>query len=233
MRYLIWDFDGTLAERRGMWSAALLEALETELPGHSLTPESLIPYLQTGFPWHEPQNVRETKVSAEEWWQALYPVFVRAYCEGLQLENAQAHRLCKAAREAYVNPRNWVLFEDTLPSLKALAAAGWKHVILSNHVPELSQIVQALGIGRYFEAIFNSAETGIEKPHPRAFHNVLASLGQVKSVWMIGDSITTDVNGAIAAGLQAALVRKPHADAAVYHETLDQLAAFLIAPNPR
>ena len=230
-RYRIWDFDGTLAERKGMWSGALLEALETELPGHGLTPELLRPYLHTGFPWHEPHHVREAPVSADEWWQALYPVFIRAYCQGLQLERGQAHRLCEVVREAYVHPRNWVLFEDTVPSLRTLAAAGWKHVILSNHVPELGEIVQALGIGGYFEAIFSSARTGIEKPHPRAFQNVLASLGPVKSVWMIGDSITADVNGAIAAGLQAALVRKPHADAETYHETLHQLAAFLTAPN--
>jgi len=231
IRYLIWDFDGTLAERKGMWSGALLEALAAERPGHDVMPELVRPYLQTGFPWHEPHNTRDGKVSAEEWWQALYPVFVRAYCEGLQLEHAQAHRLCKAVREAYVNPKTWVLFGDTLSGLKTLAAAGWRHVILSNHVPELSQIVEALGIGSYFEAIFNSAETGIEKPHPRAFYNVLASLGQMESAWMIGDSITADVKGATAAGLQAALVRKPHADAAIYFETLHELAAFLIAPN--
>jgi len=231
MRYLIWDFDGTLAERKGMWSGALLEALECERPNHGVGPELVRPYLQTGFPWHEPHNVRDEKVSAEEWWQALYPVFVRAYCEGLRLEHAQAHRLCKAVRDAYVNPRNWLLFEDTQPSLKALAAAGWRHVILSNHVPELRQIVQALGIGSYFEAIFSSAETGIEKPHPRAFHGVLGSLGPVESAWMIGDSITADVKGAAAAGLQAALVRKPHADAQIYFETLHGLAAFLIAPD--
>jgi len=230
-QYAIWDFDGTLAERKGMWSGALLEALETERPGHGVIPELVRPYLQTGFPWHEPHNVREVQLSAEQWWQALYPVFVRAYCEGLQLEHAQAHRLCKAVREAYVHPKTWALFEDALPTLKTLAAAGWKHVILSNHVPELGQIVEALGIASYFEAIFNSAETGVEKPHPLAFRNVLASLGRVESAWMIGDSLTADVKGANAAGIPAALVRRPHPDATIYFETLHEMAAFLIAPN--
>lgn len=154
-------------------------------------------------------------------------MFVRAYCEGLRLEYAQAQRLCKAVREAYLNPNSWALFDDTLPSLKVLAAAGWKHVILSNHVPELPGIVRALGIGHYFEAIFNSAETGVEKPHPRAFQNVVASLGALESVWMIGDNIKADLKGATSVGLRAALVRKPHADAATYFDTLDELAAFL------
>src|SRR5262245_14700516 len=135
-----------MAERNGMWSGALLEALETERLGHGVVPELVRPYLQTGFPSHEPHNTRDIEVSAVKRWQALYPVFCRAYCEGLQLERKQARRLCKAVREAYVHPKSWVLFEDTLPALKALAAAGWKHVILSNHVPELRQIVEALGI---------------------------------------------------------------------------------------
>ena len=226
-RFVIWDFDGTLAERKGMWSGALLEALEAERPGHGVLPEVVRPYLQTGFPWHEPHNTREAPISAEKWWQALYPVFVRAYCEGLQLERAQADRLCKAAREAYIQPHNWTLYGDVIPALKTLTAAGWKHVILSNHVPELGQIVAALGIAPYFEAIFNSAETGVEKPHPRAFRNVLESLGEVESAWMIGDNFTADVRGANAAGIRAALVRKPHPDAALYFETLDELPAFL------
>lgn len=33
---LLWDFDGTLAERPGMWSGALLEVLDAEQPGHRL-----------------------------------------------------------------------------------------------------------------------------------------------------------------------------------------------------
>lgn len=227
MRYLIWDFDGTLAHRKGMWSGALLEALASEQPDHGAVVDSIRPYLLTGFPWHEPHHVRDSGVSADDWWQALYPVFVRAYCEGLRLEHVQAQRLCKAVREAYLNPSSWALFDDTLPALEFLAAAGWKHVILSNHVPELAEIAQALGISHYFEAIFNSAETGVEKPHPRAFQNVVASLGTLESVWMIGNNITADIKGATAVGLQAALVRKRHADAATYFETLDELAAFL------
>src|SRR6267142_1572556 len=110
MKYLIWDFDGTLAERKGMWWGALLEALDAHRPGAGAISDSVRPFLQTRLPWHEPHNTRNAKVTAGEWWQALYPVFVRAYCQGLQLEHAEAHGLCKAVREAYVNPKHWALF---------------------------------------------------------------------------------------------------------------------------
>src|SRR5262249_29215465 len=112
--------------------------------------------------------------------------------------------------------------------LRVLAVAGWRHVILSNHVPELSAIVRALAIGSYFEAIFNSAETGLEKPHPRAFRNALGFLDDAEAAWMIGDNIEADVKGATAVGLKAALVRRPHPDAEIYFETLHELATFLL-----
>jgi len=232
-KHLIWDFDGTLAQREGMWSGAILEALEAERPGHEVTPEQIRPFLQAGFPWHEPARAREANVHPDEWWKALDPVFLKAYCEGARIDGAQAQRLCAKVREAYVNPARWILFDDAVPCLAALSAEGWKHVILSNHVPELRAIVQALGIARYFEAVFNSAETGVEKPNPLAFQNVLAFLGETKQVWVIGDSITADVNGARSAGLRAVLVRKPHAGAEVFCETLHELAAFFIAPGRR
>lgn len=233
MKHLIWDFDGTLGHRDGMWSGAILDALEAERPGHGVTREQIRPFLQSGFPWHEPHRVREANVHPDAWWRALDPVFVKAYCEVARMDDAQARRLCPKVRESYLNPVRWLLFDDVIPCLSALSAVGWKHVILSNHVPELRGIVQALGIASYFEAIFNSAETGVEKPNPRAFQNVLAFLGETKQVWVIGDSMTADVNGARSAGLWSVLVRKPHADAEVFCETLQDLAAFLIALDAR
>src|SRR6185295_5575309 len=145
------------------------------------------PFVQTGFPWHEPHRAREPNVHPDEWWRALHPVFLKAYCDGGRFDDAQAQRFCAKVREAYVNPARWSLFEDVIPCLTALSADGWRHVILSNHVPELRGIVQALGIALHFDAIFNSAETGVEKPNPRAFRNVLATLGETKQVWVIGD----------------------------------------------
>ncbi|MDE3134277.1 MAG: hypothetical protein KGL15_09445 [Acidobacteriota bacterium] len=50
----------------------------------------------------------------------------------------RAHELVPAFRARYVDPtRGWRLFDDTLPALRAIRAAGWRNVLLSNHVPEL------------------------------------------------------------------------------------------------
>lgn len=95
-----------------------------------------------------------------------------------------------------------------MPVLESLRQRNWTHVILSNHVPELSLIVQHLGLNRYVHQIFNSAQTGYEKPHPMAFKLVQMSLDKAEQLWMIGDNPVADIAGAEAANIPAILVRK-------------------------
>ena len=56
--------------------------------------------------------------------------------------------------------------------------------------------------------MFNSAETGYEKPHPRAFEMVKESFLACNTFWMVGDSMVADIGGATAVGIQGILVRR-------------------------
>ncbi|MBV9875409.1 MAG: HAD-IA family hydrolase [Verrucomicrobia bacterium] len=78
----------------------------------------------------------------------------------------------------------------------------------------------ALGFGRhlsvsprqiasFFERVFNSANTGIEKPNPAAFLQVKAAYPEIVRFVMVGDSLGSDVLGAEAVGIPAILVRNP------------------------
>jgi phosphoglycolate phosphatase-like HAD superfamily hydrolase len=58
------------------------------------------------------------------------------------------------------------LLDDTLPALRATRAAGWRNVVLSNHVPELPAIVAGLGLDGELDAVFSSARAGA--PRDRA-----------------------------------------------------------------
>jgi putative hydrolase of the HAD superfamily len=49
----LWDFDGTLAYRDGMWSGTLFSVLEKNKIDISL--ENLKPHLAAGFTWHCPE----------------------------------------------------------------------------------------------------------------------------------------------------------------------------------
>ena len=227
MKYLIWDFDGTLGYRQnGMWSMALLEILRQEKPELHVTMEQIRPFLQSGFPWHNPSQPHTEIRSPEQWWNALDELFEQAFL-GIGINTDDIGFLAKQVRRVYPAPTSWRLFDDVLPTLDRLSSAGWTHLILSNHVPELRQIVDFLELDKHVSQIFNSAETGYEKPHRQAFMTLLEALEDVESIWMIGDSMESDILGADAAGLSGILVRKYHAKARYYCSTLKQLPEII------
>jgi putative hydrolase of the HAD superfamily len=206
-RYLIWDFDGTLGYREGQWSGALMDVLRSADPNCLIDREQIVPHLKAGFPWHAPETCHPSGRSAEAWWLALAPVFLRAF-QSVGFDEQRALELAAAVRNAYCRFDNWRLFEETLDVLEELSCDGWTHFLLSNHVPELPHILEHLKVRDRFARVFNSAETGYEKPHPRAFAAVLEIIEAGTPVWMIGDNIRADVDGAAAAGIPAILVRQ-------------------------
>jgi putative hydrolase of the HAD superfamily len=228
MRLAIWDFDGTLAHRRGEtgWSILLAETLDAEEPGHAHSAETFRPHLREGFPWHNAEVAHPELCEPEAWWGSVRPVLGRAY-EAAGYPPGRALELADAARRLYVDPSvGWELFPDTLPALSQLTQEGWTHAILSNHVPELRQIVAALGLDERVELLSCSAETGYEKPHAQAYASVLERLRPAEA-WMIGDNVVADVLGAEELGIPAVLVRRPDFRAARYADSLADVPAFL------
>jgi putative hydrolase of the HAD superfamily len=228
-RLAIWDFDGTLAHRRGEtgWSILLAETLDAEDPGHGRSADTFRPFLREGFPWHTPDAAHPELCEPDAWWASVNPALARAY-EAAGYPPERALELADAARRLYVDPDvGWELFEDTLPTLSRLSQAGWTHAILSNHVPELRQIVEALGLEDVVALVSCSAETGFEKPHPEAYASVLDRLRPAQA-WMVGDNVLADVLGAEELGIPAVLVRRPDPRAMRYADSLAGVPAFLL-----
>lgn len=224
MKYLIWDFDGTLGYRIGKWSGALLQVLQREMPDYVGSAAHIRPHLSGGFPWHNPEIVRLPNERPDDWWAMLQPVFVRAFRNVAQIDDVQAKELARMVRAVYTDTTGWRLFDDSIRTLERLSSLGWKHIVLSNHVPELPTIIAALGLNDHIINLFNSASTGVEKPHPRAFHGVLESLDGVSpDVWMIGDNPVADIAGARAVGLKAIIVRGVDERAHYCCDTLDDI----------
>ncbi len=224
-KYLIWDFDGTLAWRSGGWSSALIKVLHTSAPEIHATRTQARAFLQSGFPWHAPENAHPG-LAPDEWWEDMQPVFARAF-KGLGVVNGKAYTLASQVRPVYLERRAWKRFDDAIPALENLSARGWQHVLLTNHVPELPMLLERLHLTPYFAAVFNSAQTGYEKPNPKAFRAVQDWAGPGGKLYVIGDSFSCDIQGAKESNLPAILVRKPHPDAPLFCETLDQIAGKL------
>lgn len=210
-RVLIWDFDGTLGHRPARWSGAIADALTDVLGPHELSRAMIAAEVRSGYPWHSPEVPHPLLAGADCWWRHLGEVLAAALCR-LGVAPAAAAGAASRVRSHYTDLASWQLFPDTVPTLTALSGLGWRHVLLSNHVPELPDIVTGLGLGRHLSAIVNSAATGYEKPHPQAFRLALERAGWPASAWMIGDNPVADVAGAVSVGLRAILVRTLPAD---------------------
>ncbi len=223
--YLIWDFDDTLAFHTKRWAGVLHSLVMREIPDCSKTVEDIRRYTHSGFYWHTAEVGHPHIQSRDEWWEGIYPQLELALTLN-EVEPLLARKLARAFPVAYLELSNWHLFDDTLPTLEQLSSQGWRHLILSNHVPELEELVKGLGLSEHIEKIFNSAVIGYEKPHPEIFKPVLNYMDGTQ-FWMIGDNVIADVRGAEAVGIPAILVRKPHDTARRFCSDLTTLSDFL------
>lgn len=225
MKIILWDFDGTLALRDPMWSGTLAGLAQRYTPDSDITVESIRPHLQSGFPWHEPEKSYGRR-SSEQWWNDLNPVFANAFIKA-GLSNDIATELSLAVKTEYTRSEYWSVYDDVEDCLSELTLSGWKHVILSNHVPELPNLVDDLGLSHHFKHIITSARVGFEKPHPLIYEHAIAKLPRSSMVWMVGDNYAVDVAGAERLAIPAILVRKEHESARFRCSSLQGVANII------
>jgi putative hydrolase of the HAD superfamily len=100
---------------------------------------------------------------------------------------------------------NFELFEDALPVLEELRAAGLKIAVVSNGIRDLTAFVAHHRLD--VDAIVDSRSHGWVKPHPTIFQAALDVLDvDAADAVMVGDSLEEDVEGARALGMRAILV---------------------------
>ena len=114
-----------------------------------------------------------------------------------------------ALYERFAKPCAWRAYDDVRPVLAALAARGLKLGIISNWDDRLRPLLHALKLRQYFDVIVISCEVGVAKPARAIFRRAAADLGLMPETLLhIGDSLSMDVQGARAAGLQSLLLRR-------------------------
>lgn len=231
VRCVLWDFDGTLAHREGLWSQCVANVVNRHTSEPVLR-SAVSEHLQSGFPWHSAHQSHTHITSAEAWWAELLPVLARAIERTSNVSSFEAMLLAQDVRAEYLQPSGWSVYPDAEPCLRSLAEQGWKHIVLSNHVPELPELIQALGLAHHFAFVISSATSGYEKPHPEAFAVACRGWPEGTRFVMVGDSYAADVLGAEAFGIPAVLVRKHHAGTRTYITSLEELPAILEAHNP-
>lgn len=205
-RVVMWDFDATLAERPGIWSQAVLDVLDQQEPGHSFDRDDMRPHVSGGFPWNFADEPHGFVDDPEGWWTHLNQLFITTYTN-LGYTPDRAATLALGVRPNFLRPSAWRLFDDTLSALERAVDAGWRNIVVSNHVPELIDLVEHLEIDAHLDIVVTSALVGFDKPNPGIFQHSLELAGRPDEVWMVGDNPIADVVGAATVGVPAIQVR--------------------------
>ncbi len=111
--------------------------------------------------------------------------------------------------DALLAALRFTAFDDALRALRRWHAAGLRIVVVSNWDASLPEVLERLSLSPFLDGILTSAQIGARKPSPVIFERALeiaeAPAGQVVH---IGDSITEDVAGARAAGIEPVLISR-------------------------
>ena len=232
IRAVVYDFHRTLALPPGgtIWRRSLL----AELPDADVDPVVLGRVLEAGFPWVDPEIRRAHGSQA-----AARRFFVDLLASAATAAGAAVGEARRGAERAYdrvTHPtESNVLYPETLEVLQEVHERGVRQLVLSNHVWELPGMCAALGLVPPLTEVLSSARLGVEKPNPLAYRAAIASAGcPAGEILFVGDTYEADVAGPQRAGMQALLVRRPHASAPCYADdlrgVLDALSDYDHAP---
>lgn len=103
-----------------------------------------------------------------------------------------------------ITQTNWILEDDTVPTLKKLEQNGYRMGLISNagDDQDVHQLIRRFEIASYFDFILTSAACSYRKPHPRIFELAIANWYFLPSeTVMVGDNLDADIRGAKSAGL--------------------------------
>jgi FMN phosphatase YigB (HAD superfamily) len=131
------------------------------------------------------------------------------------------------ARLEALAARHWqyppgALFDDVVPCLEALRAAGYRLGVIANQPSQVRTAMERDGLAPHFEVWGVSEDLGVQKPDPELFvRSVATARVEPSAAVMVGDRLDYDVRPAKAAGMRTVWVLRGEAPD---QPTADQLA---------
>jgi putative hydrolase of the HAD superfamily len=228
---LIFDLDDTLIVEEASAEAAFLETGELARTRYALDPGELHRAVRKtcreiwyAFPSHP--YCKRVGISSWEgmWaefagedpelkplreWAATYRF--ESWRDALRSHDIDDPELAAELAETFprLRSRKHFVYPDTVQTLKQLSGT-YSLGLLSNGAPDLQRTKLAgSGLSCYFDQVLISGEVGFGKPDPRVFRMILSRLGSTaEETLMIGDRLSTDVQGAHNAGIRAVWVNR-------------------------
>ncbi len=166
----------------------------------------------------EHENIAKLGYGLHSFAAALVNTFERLSVEPLTPAlHETIHGFARAIAEQPIE-----LLKQVGPTLEELRSRHRLLLVTKGNFAEQTGKVERSGVKPYFEAVEVVAEKNAE-----CYHNIVEKYGLERSTtWMVGNSPKSDINPAIAAGLNAVFI--PHADTWVLEH-----AELYTAPPPQ
>ncbi len=226
LRGVLFDLDDTLLDSTGVDEHIWVEIVEV---------------IASRVPTVDRERLRERYVGVTE------SHYVELAASRINLATFRRNRLADALSpwgevdddlfELYLREKNRTseeiaAFPDAVSVLRGLRTRGIRVGVLTNGPSEFQRRkLEVSGLEAELDAIAISAEIGLAKPAAAAFAAALERLGTTaKETAMVGDSLPSDVEGAIGAGLAAVVWLHPDGDppsGALTATSLGQVPALL------
>src|SRR5262245_1692219 len=139
-------------------------------------------------------------------------IFVRYTGRIIQEMGGRGPAVVDCAREIYdewAENQHFFLYDDVAPVLRELAAREVKIGLISNSHRPLASFQQHFELEGLIAAAVSSSEHGYMKPHPSIFTAAMVLAGvQASESMKVGDSLSTDIDGARRGGMRGVLVHR-------------------------
>ncbi len=199
---VFFDAVGTLIRVRG--SVGQVYSRIARHHGTPVEPETLDDRFRNAFAIRSAEPLpKDAEAGAERrWWFEL----VREIADGL-IPDSRIEPYFDELYRFFGTAGAWLLYPDVKPELERLRAGRFRLGVISNFDSRLVTVLAGLGIGRFFDRITLSWETGASKPDLRIFRKALEEMQADPAEAMhVGDSVSEDVDGAERAGLLPVLL---------------------------
>jgi epoxide hydrolase-like predicted phosphatase len=173
------------------WGGVLMRTVDYE-PRHCWDRRLGLPEGSVEKVVHESEawkQVEQGRISPHEYWMAI----------GRQLHLSPT-QLYDLRGDFYSGDR---LDEDLLSLITSLRARGVQIGLLSNNSLELLDMLADNKLNNLFDDLIISAQIGILKPDPRAYHAILEKLGASAGQALFIDDARVNIEGALAVGMAA------------------------------
>jgi putative hydrolase of the HAD superfamily len=182
--------------------------------GHEVSDEELLRAWEVANRWFSEEYHRPTNdtwaddVLIDATWRRYHAVMLAE----LGLEDLH-HRLIDTILAAQYAPDSWELYPDVRPTVSELRAAGLKLGIVSDWGSNLLPIIEGVGMAPDLDFVLASGAVRLSKRDPAIFRLAAERAGvDPGEALMVGDTISADVEGAQAAGMDGILLRRPEWD---------------------